>query len=277
MGLPCRGSQEVLLASGSSLESQVQESQLREHLGPPIGPPVVLGPRPLRLDLGSVLLVGTALGLLITSVRLAISAPSLVFFLAYGVTTAALAAGPAAFLILRRVRRARLSAFERGLILETQGRRRTFLLEELRSLEMKERDVGGRSGGLMRWVALTGPDGVRVRFEHFAPHGAEDRLGSVLVFLLACLVEITERKVRDGGIVSGWDWVLSREGLSAPADDHPIPLDEIGAVTVRQHKVGLWRPTERYPFFVVPDDSANALLLMALLSRRLAERQELRG
>jgi hypothetical protein len=260
------------LASGSSLESQVQESQLREHLGPPIGPPIALGPKPLRFDFGSVLLIGVALGLLITSVRLAISAPTFGYFLAYGVTTAALAAGPAAFLVLRRVRRARLAPFERGLILEAQGRRRTFLLEELRSLEMKERDVGGKSGGLMRRIALTGPQGTRIRFEHFARHGAEDRLGSALVFLLARLVELSEQKVQAGGIVSGWDWVLSREGLSAPADDHPIPLDEVGAVTVRQHKVGVWRPAERYPFFVVPDDSANALLLMALLSRRLAER-----
>jgi hypothetical protein len=262
------------LASGSSLESQVQESQLREHLGPPIAPPIVLGPKPLRLDVASVLLIGVALGLLITSVRLAVASRSLGFFLAYGATTAALAAGPAAFLVLRRARRARLSAFERGLIVEVQGRRRTFLLEELRSLEMKERDVGGRSGGLMRWIALTGPQGERVRFEHFARHGAEDRLGSVLVYLLARLVEVTERRVQGGTTVAGWDWVLSREGLSAPADDHPVPLDEIGAVTVRQHKVGLWRPTERYPFFVVPDDSANALLLMALLGRRLAERGE---
>jgi hypothetical protein len=262
------------LASGSSLESQVQESQLREHLGPPIGPPIALGPRPLRLDLGSLLLTGAALGLLITSVRLAISSPSLGYFLAYAVTTAALAAGPAAFLILRRARRARLSAFERGLILEVQGRRRTFLLEDLRSFEMKERDVGGKSGGVMRTIALTGPQGARIRFACFARFGAEDRLGCVLVFLLARLVEVTERKVREGATVAGRDWALSREGLSTPVDDHPIPLDEIGAVTVRQHKVAVWRPTERYPFFVVPDDSANALLLMALLSRRLAERGE---
>ena len=47
-----------------------------------------------------------------------------------------------------------------------------------------------------------------------------------------------------------------------------------GQASICNHKVGLWRPTERYPFFVVPDDSANALLLMALLSRRLAERGE---
>ncbi|MES1243304.1 MAG: hypothetical protein ABUT39_16955 [Acidobacteriota bacterium] len=259
------------MASGSSLESQVQESQLREHLGPPIAPPVALGPRPLRHDLGSILLLGAAFGLLITSVRLAISARTLGYFLAYGVTTAALAAGPAAFLVLRRARRGRFSAFERGLVVEIQGRRRTFLLEDLRSFEMKERDG---SGGLVRRIALAGPQDARVRFEHFVRHGAEDRLGCALVFLLARLVEVAERRVREGATVAGWDWVLSREGLCAPADDHPIPLDEIGAVTVRQHKVGLWRPAERYPFFVVSDDSANALLLMALLSRRLAERGE---
>jgi hypothetical protein len=259
------------LASGSSLESQVQESQLREHLGPPTGPPVVLGPRPLRLDFGSVLLIGAALGLLTTSLRLALSSRSAGFILVYSLTTAALAAGPAAFLVFRRARRTRLTPFERGLILEVQGRRRTFLLEDLRSLEIKERDVGGKPGGLMRRIALTGPQGLRVRFACFAGHGAEDRLGFLLVYLLARLVEVTERKVREGGTVAGWDWVLSREGLSAPADDPPVPLDEIGAVTARQHKVAVWRPGERYPFLVVPDDTANALLLLALLSRRLTE------
>lgn len=259
------------MASRSSLESRVQESQLRENLGPPIASPFVLGPRPLRLDFGSVLLAGVALGLLITSVRLALSSRGLGFFLAYGVTTALLATGPVALLILRRARRTRLSAFERGLIVETHGRRRTFLLETLRSLEIRERDA---PGGLTRKIALTGPQGARVRFECFTRHGAVDRLGAVLVPLIARLVEITERRVNEGATVSGWDWVLSRAGLSAPAHDPPIPLDEIGAVTVRQHKVGIWRPEERYPFFVVPDDTANALLLTALLSRRLAEREE---
>ncbi len=259
------------MASGPSLERRVQESQLRENLGPPIGPPLVLGPRPLRLDFGSILLAGVALGLLITSVRLALSSRSLGFFLAYGATIAALATGPAAFLVLRRARRTRLSAFERGLIVETHGRRRTFLLGELRSLELKERDT---PGGVTRKIALTGPRGARVRFAGFSRHGAVDHLGAVLVPLLARLVEITERKVEDGATVAGWDWVLSREGLSAPAHDPPIPLDEIGAVTARQHKVAIWRPEERYPFFVVPDDTANALLLTALLSRRLAERGE---
>lgn len=259
------------MASGPSLESRVQESELRENLGPPIGSPLILGPRPLRFDFGSTLLAGVALGLLITSVRLALSSRSLGFFLAYGATTAALATGPAAFLVLRRARRTRLSAFERGLTVETHGRRRTFLLDELRSLELKERDT---PGGLARKIALTGPQGARVSFEGFARHGAKDRLGAILVPLLARLVEITERKAGEGATVSGWDWTLSREGLSAPAHDPPIPLDEIGTVTVRQHKVAIWRPEERYPFFVVPDDSANALLLTALLSRRFAERGE---
>jgi hypothetical protein len=165
--------------------------------------------------------------------------------------------------VLRRSRRAVLTPFERGLLFESRGRKRTFLLHDLKVLELRERDV---NGGLMRRVALTNGQG-RVRFEHFVQKGEPDRLGGVLVYLLSRLVEVTERKLQAGGMVTGWDWVLGPEGLSAPAHDHPVPLAEIGAVTVRQNRVAVWRPHERYPFFVVSADSPNAMVLVALLSQ----------
>lgn len=245
------------MASGSSLDSQVQESQLREHLGPPTGSALVLGPRPLRFDRASAVLLGIAAGLLATTLRLGL-------FLLFGLGTSALAAGLAAFLVLRRSRRAVVTPFERGVIFESRGRRRTFLLHDLKVLELRERDV---NGGLVRRVALTNGQG-RVRFEHFVPKGAPDRLGSVLVHLLSRLVEVTERRLQGGGTVAGRDWVLGPEGLAAPAHDHAVPLAEIGAVTVRQNRVAVWRHRERFPFFVVAADSPNALVLVALLSRR---------
>lgn len=251
------------MASRSSLDSQVQESQLREHLGPPMGPPLVLGPKPLRLDPVSVILIGTAAGLLATAIRLTLSADGIGFVLIAGLATAGLAAGPAALLVLRRSRRSILTPFERGLILESRGRKRTFLLHDLESLELRERDV---SGGLVRRIGLANGQG-RVRFEHYARKGEEDRLGGVLVHLLSRLVEIAERRLQAGQTLSGWDWILGPDGLSAPAHDHPVPLAEIGSVTVRQNRVAVWRPHERFPFFVVPADSPNALLLVALLSR----------
>ena len=245
------------MASRSSLESQVQESQLREHLGPPMGPALVLGPKPLRFDLSSTVLLGIAAGLLITALRLGL-------FLLFGLATAALVLASAAFLVLRRSRRAVLTPFERGLIFESRGRRRTFLLHDLQVLELREQDV---SGGLMRRVALTNGQG-RVRFEHFVAKGEPDRLGGVLIHVLSRLVEVTERKLQAGGTVTGRDWVLGPDGLSAPAHDHPVPLAEIGAVTVRQNRVSIWRPQERFPFFVFPADSPNALVLVAVLSQR---------
>ncbi|HET9229173.1 MAG TPA: hypothetical protein VFR31_21015 [Thermoanaerobaculia bacterium] len=239
------------MASRSSLESQVQESQLREHLGPPLGLALRLGPRPLRLDPASAVLLGIAAGLLTSFLRLGL-------FLIFGLAAAACVA----FLALRRSRRATLTPFERGLVFESRGTKRTFLLEDLQ-LELRERDV---AGGLMRKVALANDQG-RVRFEHFVPKGQPDRLGGMLVHLLSRLVEVTERKLRAGETVTGRDWVLGPDGLSAPAHDHPIPLAEIGSVTVRQNKVALWRPQERYPFFVLPADSPNALVLVTLLSQ----------
>ena len=239
------------MASRSSLESQVQESQRREHLGPSLGPALMLGPRPPRLDPTSAVLLGIALGLLTAFLRLGL-------FLIFGLVAAAFVA----FLVLRRSRRATLIPFERGLIFESRGTRRTFLLDDLQ-LELRERDV---AGGLMRKVALANGQG-RVKFEHFVPKGQPDRLGAVLVHLLSRLVEVTERRLRAGETIVGKDWVLGPDGLSAPAHDHPIPRAEIGGVTVRQNKVALWRPQERYPFFVLPADSPNALVLVTLLSQ----------
>ncbi len=253
------------MASRSSLESQVQEGQLREHLGPPMGPALVLGPKPLRFDAGSVVLLGIAIGLLATTLRIVFTSDHFASILLFGTATLALAAGPIAFLVLRRSRRAVLTPFERGLLFESRGRKRTFLLHDLKVLELRERDVV--NGGLMRRVALTNGQG-RVWFEHFVAKDEPDRLGGVLVHLLWRLVEVTEHKLRAGGTVTGWDWVLGPDGLSAPAHDHPLPLSEIGAVTVRQNRVSIWRPHERYPFFVVSADSPNAMVLVALLSRR---------
>jgi len=233
-----------------------------------MGPALVLGPKPLRFDAGLVVLLGIAAGLLATTLRLAFtsdeSSGNWGFILLFGAATLALAAGPAAFLVLRRSRRAVLTSFERGLLFESRGRKRTFLLHELKVLELREREV---NGGLMRRVALTNDHG-RVRFEHFVPRGEPDRLGGVLVHLLSRLVEVTEHKLQAGGTITGWDWVLGPEGLSAPAHDHPVPLAEIGAVTVRQNRISIWRPHERYPFFVVSADSPNAMVLVAVLSQR---------
>jgi len=223
-----------------------------------MGPPIVLGPRPWRFDPGSVVLLGTALGLLATALRLALSSIWIGFIVLFGMLTAALAAGAVALLMLRRSRRAVLTPYERGLVFESRGPKRTFLLDDLQSLELRERDV---SGGLVRRIALTDGNG-RVRFEQFADRKEEDRLGGFLVHLLAHLVEIAEKKT-----ISGRGWVLGPDGLSAPAHDHPVPLAEISAVTVRQHRVAVWRPHERFPFFVFPDDSPNAVVLVALLSR----------
>jgi hypothetical protein len=231
-----------------------------------MGPPLVLGPKPLRLDLASAVLIGVALGLLATALRLALSARGII--LVVGLATAALASGPAAFVVLRRSRRSILTPFERGVVFESRGRKWTFLLQDLQTFALRERDL---PGGLLRRITLIGSQG-SVRFEHFARRGEEDRLGAVLVHLLARLVEVTERKLQTGGTLSGWDWILGSDGLAAPAQEHPIPLAEIGAVTVRQHRVAIWKPRDRFPFFVVPADSPNSLLLVALLSRRLEER-----
>ncbi|HEX6865450.1 MAG TPA: hypothetical protein VF414_21660, partial [Thermoanaerobaculia bacterium] len=196
-----------------------------------MGSALVLGPKPLRFDAGSVVLLGIAAGLLATTLRIVFTSDHFASILLFGTATLALAAGPIAFLVLRRSRRAVLTPFERGLVFESRGRKRTFLLDDLKVLELRERDV---SGGLMRRVALTNAQG-RVRFEHFVAKGEPDLLGSVLIYLLSRLVEVTEHKLRVGGTVTGWDWVLGPDGLSAPAHDHPVPLAEIGAVTVRQN------------------------------------------
>lgn len=262
------------MASRSSLDSQVHGSQLAEHLGRPAGPPLALTPRPLRFDRVSAILIGIVLGLLATTVRLFWAPESWRFVLAYGIVTTALVSGPAALLVLRHTRRATVVPFERGLALTFRDRKRTILYDQLRTLTLREREVAGGIGarGTLRRVTLVDDHG-RLQFEHFSRRGVEDRLGSILVHLMAFAVEHAERKIRAGGILAGKDWGLGPKGLRV-LDEHPVPLAEIGAVTLRKQRVAVWKPGDRYPFCVFPDDSPNALVLVGVLSRRLEERDE---
>lgn len=258
------------MSSGSSLDSQVHGSQLQEHLGRPIGPPLVLHPKPLQFDWVSAVLVGAVVGLLATTIRLIWAPEGWRFVLAYGIVTLALVSGPAALLVLRRSRRATLVPFERGLAFTFRDRKRTVLYEQLKTLGLREREVASR--GMLRRVTFVDEQG-RLEFEHFSRGGVEDRLGFVLVHLMAFAVEHAERKLQAGGLLAGQDWSLGPKGLRV-LDEHPVPIAEIGAVTVRRQRVAVWKPGDRYPFFVLPDDSPNALVLVGVLSRRLEERGE---
>lgn len=261
------------MASGSSLDSQVHGSQLQEHLGRPIGPSLVLTPKPLQLDGVSAVLIGAALGLLATTIRLLWAPEGWRFVLAYGIVTTALVSGPAALLVLRRSRRARLVPFERGLAFTFRDRKRTILYEQLKTLALREREISGGFGarGMLRRVTLEDAEG-KIQFEHFSRQGVEDRLGFILVHLMAFAVEHAERSLRSGGTLAGQDWSLGPQGLRVP-DEHPVPIAEIGAVTVRKQRGAVWKPGDRFPFFVFPDDSPNALVLVGVLSRRLEERE----
>lgn len=268
------------MSSGSSLDSQVHGSQLQEHLGRPIGPPLVLHPKPLQFDWVSAVLVGAVLGLLATTIRLIWAPEGWRFVLAYGIVTLALVSGPAALLVLRHSRRATLVPFERGLAFTFRDRKRTVLYEQLKTLALKEREVSGGMGsrgsrgsrGMLRRVTFVDEQG-RLEFEHFSRGGVEDRLGFVLVHLMAFTVEHAERKLQAGGLLAGQDWSLGPKGLRV-LDEPPVPIAEIGAVTVRRQRVAVWKPGDRFPFFVLPDDSPNALVLVGVLSRRLEERGE---
>ena len=257
------------MSSGSSLDSQVHGSQLQEHLGRPIGPLLVLHPKPLQFDWVSAVRVGAVVGLLATTIRLSWAPEGWRFVLAYGIVTLALVSGPAALLVLRRSRRATLVPFERGLAFTFRDRKRTIPYEQLKTLALWEREM---SRGMLRRVTLVDEQG-RLEFEHFSRGGVEDRLGFVLVHLMAFAVEHAERKLQAGGLLAGQDWSLGPKGLRV-LDEHPVPIAEIGAVTVRRQRVAVWKPGDRYPFFVFPDDSPNALVLVGVLSRRLEERGE---
>lgn len=265
------------MSSGSSLDSQVHGSQLQEHLGRPLGPSLVLHPKPLQLDWVSAVLAGAVLGLLATAIRLIWAPESWRFVLAYGIATTALVSGPVALLVLRHTRRATLVPFERGLAFTFRDRKRTILYDQLKMLGLREREMSGGfgawgAGGMLRRVTFEDEQG-RLQFEHFSRRGVEDRLGFILVHLMAFAVEHAERKLRTGGILGGKDWDLGPRGLRV-MDEHPVPIAEIGAVTVRKQRVAVWKPGDRFPFFVFPDDSPNALVLVGVLSRRLEERGE---
>jgi hypothetical protein len=233
-----------------------------------------LRPKPLRLYAGTLLLFALAAALAGIALAVASTNRETATDLALGAAVAALV--PALRLVGRAARRPTLTVFEQGLRVETWATRSGLRFDEIRSLDLFEKEIRdrGRLLGLLRRVSLLAADGRRIRFEHSVPVGEPDEAGRFLIRLLADLIEAAEQRIRSGEPLTGRGWVLALDGLRAPAGAPPARPWQIVAVANHQGRISVWRGVDPLPFLTIPTDSANAMLLFGILERRIASRAE---
>ncbi len=182
-----------------------------------------------------------------------------------------LAASAAFFLLRRERRRATLRRFSHGLACSRRRRTRVFPYDEIRSLALLETEelANGVPAGLRRRLGLRSE---RARFTllHVASLGEPDVLGGWLDGLLDGLADAAERGLSGGRALAGKGWTLTPTGVRIGSRE--TPFAELGAVSIAQRRLALFRDGDELPFFEVGTGSPNARVLARVLGRRIGER-----
>ncbi|MCU0242453.1 MAG: hypothetical protein MUF51_08520 [Vicinamibacteria bacterium] len=259
----------------TSYEMQAQEMNLVARLGRPLGAAVQLPPLPLKDYAGTFLLmiVGLA-GAVWTFVLWGDAgqrfAPPVI---AVGVASALPIALSLFMLYRRATERAALTLYEHGLSLMRYGRRTLLLWEDVQSLQLaiKEKLNNGMHVGYMRKVNLAAGR-TRLRFQHLSVAGRNDPVSDALMALVGRLGEEAEKRVAGGGSLQGSGWHLDAAGLHV-GNAAPLPAVSLTEAMAIQNHVAIWQGEDVEASLRVSDSSANALVLLNIVQRKIAERE----
>lgn len=230
-------------------------------LGNPLGQPVNMGPIPIRMMLGLVLLLilglaGLALGLALDEARV----------IAY--VGATLCLGAVALLIQRQNQKGTLQLHERGVAFTRKGKRLELPFAGVKVLTLKEEQAlnNGHQVGFERRLRMEGPEG-KIAFKHTSRHGQADGVGSFVRALFDGMAEAQAAKFATGGSLSGKGWTLKAEGLLGKQG--LVPLGQVSRVGLFEAKVSCWARHEDEPFLSVAASSPNALVLLRYVGARV--------
>lgn len=113
-----------------------------------------------------------------------------------------------------------------------------------------------------------------VAFRYEWPLNREDPLIDLFERLLGRLAKRAEKELARDGELAGDGWALTRDGLEFPAaaDTELLRFEQMTAAEVVDEQVCVWAAGEPRPTFKVSLDSPNALVLLEVLVKRLADR-----
>jgi hypothetical protein len=169
-----------------------------------------------------------------------------------------------------------LSLTRDGFLIEDRHGTAEFLdddVEDLATEAVPRYDRGVQCGtvrtGTVTFRAEVGGGALPFRYEY--PTDQPDPLGLLLDRLLTRLIARAEAAVAGGDALRGDGWELTAAGLTAVAGRREVrvPADEVAAAEVVDRHVCVWPRGEPHPAVRVPVGSANALVLLGVLDRRL--------
>ncbi len=246
------------------------------QLGAAGGEPLALRPRSLKFYAGS-------LALLVLAVAAAAAAawtwsgdkPELA--IALGVAGLLFASIAGLVLWRREAGRATVQIYERGFSFSRWGKTRIFPFDEVVSVCLRdtEEHVNGVPQGRRRRLRLRSQS-ARLKLDSALSYDQPDELGAWLRALLEALGDAAARRLDGGRTLEGQGWKLSAMGLQT-GRERALPISGLAAVgTIHasesrlREKIAVWRAGEAEPFFSVGAETANALILEDVLSRRIA-------
>ncbi|NMO19028.1 hypothetical protein HPC49_27440 [Pyxidicoccus fallax] len=148
------------------------------------------------------------------------------------------------------------------------GSGQDFPFYSLESLTLDERPWyrNGEEVALHRLLVLKGPRD-EAALEHLAPVETDDVLRPGLERLVRAVTLCFEQRLTAGQSVRGEGWQLDAAALRCK--EGVLPRSDLSGVGVTSAGVQVWRRGQAEPFLTVPRASANALPLLALLTRAL--------
>lgn len=159
--------------------------------------------------------------------------------------------------------------FEQGITLRRGSRSVAFRFDEIREVVLREKEllVNGALAAL-QWEVTLRSDAARATFHLRTPEGHADQAGEFLGQLRAGLAAAAGQRLREGETLAGQGWRLTGAAFHAGSQD--VPFDQVaGAGLAGGGRVALWRMGEEKPFFTVPSQTANAMVLHDILAARL--------
>jgi hypothetical protein len=143
------------------------------------------------------------------------------------------------------------------------------------ALDTKIRLLNGVPSGAYRKgsLILAEADGMRTIDLDYVVNKGADPLGDLFERLFKSLADRTWEHFEAGGNLPGSGWELNREGLSVQPRKGKstfIPHGELVAISNVDRHVSIWQKDNAYPAVKIPVGDLNALVLHAMLARKLS-------
>jgi len=180
---------------------------------------------------------------------------------------------PGSILMWMRSRsRARISFFEKGLMVQRKNSRVTIVYDEVRSISAVNKKVMANGVTLgYRWKIGIRTESGTTRL-NFLLLGENQTAHGVIETMIEEITDSTEARIGRGERMAGRKWFLDHQGIHVKGKE-VIPLNTVVRVSGFKGRFKLWCRGTDQPFLSIPKNSVNAHVLAHIVSRHIPEKE----